>query len=139
MPVLKVKDKVTGGTLEATIDPESVKQISGYNYNVDKYSKKPFREVKEDGILRRYFLDRDILGCRINDGKMVYHTNGDPLDNRREHLIVKQKITSLPSSSGHRWPHNSDRLLHPILDREGRFLNRKDYDNKILSLFNKTN
>lgn len=118
MSVVKVKSKITGEMLDARVDFESLQQVSAYAYTIDKFSKKPFRDVKEGTNIRRYFLDRDILGCTMNDGKIVYHKNDNPLDNRLDNLFVKQRVIR-KSNTGHHWPQSPDSLLNFLEKRKG--------------------
>jgi len=118
MSVVKVKSKITGEMLDARVDFESLQQVSAYTYTIDKFSKKPFRDVKEGASIRRYFLDRDILGCTMHDGKIVYHKNDNPLDNRLDNLFVKQRVIR-KSNTGHHWPQSPDSLLNFLEKRKG--------------------
>jgi hypothetical protein len=117
MPVLKVKNRLTGEFVEAKVDTDSLKKVSQYQYFIDKFSRKPYRDVKDGNQIRRYFLDRDILGCKLKDGRMIKHKNEDPLDNRLENLIEKQR--KMISSSGYRWPHTVDSLVNFLSKKEG--------------------
>ena len=117
MPVLKVKDRNTGEVVEAKLDPDSLKKVSNHQYFIDKFSRKPFRDVKHGNQIKRYFLDRDILGCELNDGRIIRHKNNDPLDNRVDNLVEKRRIAN--SYTGYRWPHSVDSLVNFLDKRKG--------------------
>lgn len=118
MAILTVPNRITGESVDVKVDEDCLKKVSGYKYSIDKYSKKPFREVRNKNRITRFFLDRDILNLMLNDGVMVLHENGDPLDCRRGNLITKERNLSTVSSSGNRWPHKIESLIHFLEKRE---------------------
>lgn len=130
MAFLQVLDKVSQEMVNVKIDSDALKKVNHFNYMLDKYSRKPFREVKDNKKVIRYFLDRDILDLKLNDGIVVYHRNTDPLDCRRENLVEKERAIASVSRSGHYWPKNSESLIHFLSKREG-----EDHDVAIASEF----
>jgi hypothetical protein len=121
MAVLKVKNNVTKSLVDVRVDDNILPEISKYHYIIDKYSKKPYREVISGSSKKKYFLDREIFGCDRGDGNIVSHKNGDPLDcrlhnlyNRRNNVTVN--INSI-SSAGFHWPSNVKSFLNFIEKR----------------------
>lgn len=132
MAILKVKNKTTEEIIDVKVDHDCLTKFGSYQYFLDKSSKKPFREVKLNNGLRRIFLDRDILGCSIGDGRAIYHKNYDPLDCRRDNLEEHSRAPygSLSiSSSGHHWPSSINSLLNFLEKRS------KDPDEDLCSQF----
>ena len=120
MAVLKVKNIVNDSMADVHVDDNILPELNKYNYVIDKYSKKPYREViTGDTQKRKYFLDREIFGCTYKDGTFVYHKNGDPLDCRLNNLYNRKSDITLNSisSSGFHWPSNIRSFLNFIENR----------------------
>jgi hypothetical protein len=116
MPVLKVKDRTTGNLVDALVDADVLPKVSQHSYCIDKQTAKPFRDVMENGKLKRYFLARDIFGCKMNDGRMIKYVSSNRLDNRRENLV--EKLDRMPTTGFH-WPTKVDSMINFLENREG--------------------
>lgn len=79
--------ELADGTV-ARVDLEDLVFVAGYDWQLPRArgARRPVARICDDGRCRTVYLDRLITGAGPDD--IVLHRNHDPLDNRRDNLVV---------------------------------------------------